>query len=308
MGGTAVRRLLFLGLLLALILALAPATALAVTWTVDDDLVQCPTADFTHPQDAVNAASPGDTILVYPGTYGTREAPHTPPHWGPNDWFAPALIVYKDDLTIAAVDSTPGATVIQSTHNYWSNPVAIQWSTGGTLHPGLSGWDAYYTTPPGITPTVGSAPNAISVIASNVTIRGFTLHRPYDWSDATYNTAGVMIGGLCAGDATNLGCHDNTVEDCRFSDVWHAVYIWHSSDNRILHNHVAPLDTDHWAAISTYDGYDDAGISLGSLSEGNVIAHNVLENKGIALGAWALTRGRATPAARYVTTRPRGSV
>jgi parallel beta-helix repeat protein len=39
------------------------------TWHVDDDLVDYPTADFTKIQDAVNAASPGDTIMVYPGTY-----------------------------------------------------------------------------------------------------------------------------------------------------------------------------------------------------------------------------------------------
>lgn len=42
------------------------------TWTVDDDGAECPGADFTHPQDAVNAASPGDTILVYPGIYDSR--------------------------------------------------------------------------------------------------------------------------------------------------------------------------------------------------------------------------------------------
>jgi parallel beta-helix repeat protein len=40
-----------------------------VIWTVDDDLLQCPIADFTSIQQAVNAASNGDTIIVHDGTY-----------------------------------------------------------------------------------------------------------------------------------------------------------------------------------------------------------------------------------------------
>jgi hypothetical protein len=36
---------------------------------VDDDHVQCPTAQYTRIQDAVNAAQPGDRIVVCPGTY-----------------------------------------------------------------------------------------------------------------------------------------------------------------------------------------------------------------------------------------------
>ena len=44
-------------------------TASAKTWYVDDDLHEFPYADFTKIQDAVNIASPRDTIIVYNGTY-----------------------------------------------------------------------------------------------------------------------------------------------------------------------------------------------------------------------------------------------
>jgi len=43
--------------------------ASATTWHVDDDLAEYPDADFTKIQGAVDNASTGDTIVVYPGTY-----------------------------------------------------------------------------------------------------------------------------------------------------------------------------------------------------------------------------------------------
>jgi len=56
--------ILFIGTLtLAFNIRLAKAEP--TTWTVDDDVG----ADFTGIQDAINAASPGDTIYVYNGTY-----------------------------------------------------------------------------------------------------------------------------------------------------------------------------------------------------------------------------------------------
>ena len=52
-----------------LISALLTSTALADTWTVDDD----GKADFDNIQAAVNAASDGDEILVMPGTYTSTQ-------------------------------------------------------------------------------------------------------------------------------------------------------------------------------------------------------------------------------------------
>lgn len=232
---------------------------------------------YLHPQDAVNAADPGDTILVYPGTYDSRyiicDQDH--PTWcAPNDNWAPALIVYKDNLTIKSVDG-PASTIIQSTHTFWSNAIAVQHSTAGGIS-GISGW----------------APNAAVIVANNVTIEGFTFHRPFNCSatnDCFWNTAGVFIGSNGAGYTNFLGhANGGTVQNNIFSNVWHGVYIWHSKDNVIRNNTIAALgNTGHWAAISSYDGWDDTSSALQPQSINNSFADNNIADKGISLGAWA---------------------
>ncbi|HEY2477934.1 MAG TPA: Ig-like domain-containing protein [Solirubrobacterales bacterium] len=47
----------------------------ANVWTVDDDGVQCPNAEFEHIQEAVEYASPWDTIVVCPGVYAEQSKP-----------------------------------------------------------------------------------------------------------------------------------------------------------------------------------------------------------------------------------------
>jgi len=112
------------------------------------------------------------------------------------------------------------------------------------------------------------------------------------------------LPGICK----SLGFNGNTVEKCSFSDVWHAVYIWHSSGNKIINNTVAALTTSHCAAISSYDGYNNTQINLGNLSTNNLVANNSLTNKGIALGAWDRQPGPATQVQKSAAMqRPRSA-
>ena len=50
------------------VVGIAPA-AQAAQWTVDDDSGDCPAAQFTSVQAAIDAAAAGDTIAICPGTY-----------------------------------------------------------------------------------------------------------------------------------------------------------------------------------------------------------------------------------------------
>src|SRR5262245_5590310 len=59
----------------ALIAALAPTSAYASTWTVDDDKADCPNAAFTSIQAAVNQAAPWDTVVICSGTYYEQSVP-----------------------------------------------------------------------------------------------------------------------------------------------------------------------------------------------------------------------------------------
>ena len=59
----------------AVLAALAPSSAFASTWTVDDDKADCPNARFTSIQAAVDQAAPWDTVVVCPGLYLEQSIP-----------------------------------------------------------------------------------------------------------------------------------------------------------------------------------------------------------------------------------------
>lgn len=59
----------------AVFAALAPTSAYASTWTVDDDKADCPNAAFTSIQAAVNQAAPWDTVVICAGAYYEQSVP-----------------------------------------------------------------------------------------------------------------------------------------------------------------------------------------------------------------------------------------
>jgi parallel beta-helix repeat protein len=242
------------------------------TWTVDDDGLDFPGADFSHPQDAVNAARPGDTIIVYPGTYGTRINPD-PPTTSDGDTQAPPLIVYKDNLTISSSDpgnpDTVASTIIQTTQTVFSNPTAIQWSTDNGVNPGTT-----------------TAPNSIAVISSGINIDGLTIKSPPVPGSAT-SAGDVMIGGLYlgfGGSGEALGFNNNTVQNCSFpiSTAAH-IFIWHSSSNSIKNNSLMG-QRGFDRSVRIYDGNTAGQINLGYPSRNNLIQSNTMSSSYIIVG------------------------
>jgi parallel beta-helix repeat protein len=247
-----------------------------VTWVTDNLFVTQLSGSI---QRGINAATAGDTINVCPGTYDPQ-VNITVPGWG-GTYPAQGIVVWKDNLTIKAVDPDPANTIISSPLGAWMDWWRIQYLTGGVFTsstPTLTG---------GYNPGTSASPNAIMIVKSGVTIDGFTIHAHPSLTGSGYNGSGILIGGVAPGDPNSLGADNNTVKNCVFSDVWQAVYIWHSSGNQVLKNTVAALgNTGHWAGFSIYDGYNTDQINLGHLSKNNIIQGNILADKGISIGAW----------------------
>ncbi len=265
-------------------LVIAP---LAPTVYVDDNLVcdghvPC----VAHPQDAVNRVAPGGHILVYPGTYASRTFPCS--GCSGCDSCAPPLIVYKDNLTITAVDTEPAHTVIETTMNCWSNPSAVAKSTAGGVHP-----------------VSGTEPNTISIVASGVTISGFTIRRPNDVPAGGDNS--VLIGGLYLGygiHGESLGYGSNTLVDNVIDGgpgrMSGSVSIWHSSHNVVRDNLIKDPNLN---AIQVFDGFTAEEVHLPFPSQDNHVERNTIQdnpattnanNTCIFVGAWTENKNLLT--------------
>jgi len=286
---------IMLTLLLTSILTLAfniqPVKAEPRTWYVDDD----GGADFTKIQDAINAASKGDTIYVYNGTY------HEHPR------------IYKDDLTIVGENKNDtiidgdeiGAVVRVTAVNVTISGFTVQ----------NSGWRWYYNEGSGFylrtrhktTRLVNISDNIVSncyfgISLSNSirnTINGNTISNAgvgVSFFDSAYNTLGdntisnIEHDGVVFWNPSNNNVTGNLITNC--SD---GIRIRAGYENTIIGNTITEADygvifylSDHNAIQeNNITGSEWNGIALWNSSENTVTENNVANNRNGIVIQWS---------------------
>lgn len=172
-------------------LALAPATAGAATWTVDDDGAECANATFASIQAAVDHAAPHDTIVICDGLYQEKSTPL-------NGTSSPSQPGSRNGLTIQKPLSIKGTG---------AGKVIIE--PDPVLGDSLAGTAPYLRDGGGNVITIARQSLGASDDNENsVDISGVTVRSPYSYAEAGiayFNTSGTVanatIGPLRRGNA-----------------------------------------------------------------------------------------------------------
>jgi parallel beta-helix repeat protein len=212
----------------------ATSSSATDVFVVDEDGVDCPNADFTTIQGAVDAAAPGDKILVCAGTYHER------------------VLITKSELTLQA-KGAPGDVTVDA--DLIGNGILISGASGVTIE--------------GFTVREGHD-NDISLLAADGnTLRKNVLtaavHDPINLvnSDDNLIEHNVSIDNLAAnacGINLAVGSDGNTVRhNLLVNNEW-GIQIAGSADNVIFHNE---------ARGNRGNGIRNVGNSSGTVIENN---------------------------------------
>ena len=181
----------FVLLILVLVFAGVVPVVAATTWTVDDS----GGADFTSIQAAGNAASPGDTIIVYPGTY-TENVDVNKPH----------LTIQSE----SGADSTIVQVASSSDHVFGITEDYVNIS-GFTVKGGDSGFEVGFTGYCTISDCViANNKNGIYLHGTNtnLTLRSLNITSPFQ--------CGIYLN---SGTMTNLRIEDVSISNAGSSGI-----------------------------------------------------------------------------------------
>jgi len=295
-----------------------PAKAGPRTWTVDDDRVQCPDADFTEIQDAVSVATAGDTILVYQGSYtenvvvnkdhltitSTNGAAFTVVDV--RDSGDHAFVVSMNNVTISGftIKSSPHSGVVLSNakHCNVSYNIFSQCSHGISLHDSSSNKIVH---------------NSASQVATGISLLDASDDNTLTDNNLLNNNYGIFLyrfystrgprGNILSQNIANLNLYygiyldnanGNTISENSFnSNKVHGVYLLSSSGNTITNNHVSnnndgvcltgPVPADSYSSsnnniltCNTISNNTYYGIGLNAYSRNNTINKNTIVTNG----------------------------
>jgi hypothetical protein len=163
---------------------------------VDDDHAQCPNAQFSDIQSAVNAAPPGAQIKVCPGTYPEQ------------------VRIDKNDLTLFS--EVPQQAVIQApiVMTYPNSIVTVAGATGVTIRQfTISG--PYTAVDPGACAGLTDRHTGVRIIDGSATIFGNHITRIRDLNPALFGCQdgiAVLVGRQFEGQVGTATLRNNTID------------------------------------------------------------------------------------------------
>jgi hypothetical protein len=163
---------------------------------VDDDQAQCPNAQFSRIQDAVDAAPPGSQIKVCPGTYPEQ------------------VRIMKNDLTLFS--QVPLQAVIQAPalETYPNSIVTVQGATGVTIRQ-FTITGPYVAVDPGACAGLTDRHTGVRLIDGSATIYGNHITRVRDANPALFGCQdgiGVLVGRQFEGQTGTAILRNNQID------------------------------------------------------------------------------------------------
>ena len=248
-------------LITSLVVCVLSGGVFATTWTVDDDGLDFPKADFDNIQAAVDASSDGDEIIVMPGTYT-----ETVDLLGKEVW-----LHSSKGAEVTIIDGEGGRRGILCNNGETSNTII----EGFTITNGYAG----YTSKGGGILCENATPKLLNLIIEN-NHSGYTESCGHDGTECCYG--GGYGGGLYA----SIGSGSGTLEitNCMFSgntvegdSMGAGAYVWgqiHFTDCEFTNN----SDSSAWCSGTGGGGGLRAG--GGSVIENCTFTNNSTDGYG----------------------------